>query len=138
MGKNVELGVYLKELEAVRSIFESSSTTTITTRFDTILSKLENYLLQIEAVETCELLLREPTTDIANLSNEPNNNARRWEDLDGLKLKLFFKLNAHVNECLRELEYILYVLPFLSFINVYNLILRNLKKKLNEEFWYFL
>lgn len=112
MGKNVDLGVYLKELDAVRNVFESSSTTT---RFDTSLSTLENYLRQIEAVETCKLLGKS-ITDTDNRLNQLNNNAGEWDDLDGLKSRLLFKLNAHVNECLSELEAILYVLSFLSIL----------------------
>lgn len=84
-----DLVVYIKETESVQNELKSD-------RFKTTVSKLENYLNQIHSIKTCRLL-----NDISNRTSSIGI------DFEEVKSKLLLKLNALVNECLRELEVIL-------------------------------
>ena len=94
MEKSFDVGVYLKELEAVKTIFAKSTSV----NFLSILSSLENYLEQIKSIRSCELFRRNDTQRVES---------GEWNDYDNVKIKLIYKLNNLANECLRELDLIL-------------------------------
>lgn len=103
MEKSFDLGVYLKELEAVKTIFAKSTSVNDSdqspSRFNSILSSLDNYLEQIKSIRTCKLFRRNDTQSVVG--------SGEWNDYDNVKIKLVYKLNNLVNECLREIDLIL-------------------------------
>lgn len=92
MQKEYDLGIYLKELEAIKSIFKFEKES----KLNTAIRNLGNYLNQVKCINVCELF-------------ESSGDKKCFGELNPveLKSKVLFKLNILINECFRDLESIL-------------------------------
>lgn len=89
--KEFDLKIYLKELEAIETLFKQEDENSC--KFSTLVSNLQNYMNQVKCIENCEILREDRSSSQLNLNE--------------IKFKVLFKLNTLINECYNELDSLL-------------------------------